>query len=67
MASSKPVLLDHRLKTSCCCISPVRQAQAGLHVTQALSPHYWFRFFLRNRGEAWRVLSGVLLSATGTE
>ena len=47
--------------------SAVQQAQAGVHVLQALSPHHWFQFFLRNRGEAWRALSGVLLSATGTE
>ncbi len=35
--------------------------------SQALSPHYWFAFCLRNGSDGWRVLSGVLLAATGTE
>lgn len=34
---------------------------------QALSPHYFLRFFIRNGPSGWKVLAGVLLSVTGTE
>lgn len=36
-------------------------------IWQAISPHHWFKFCLRNGADGWRVLSGVLLAATGTE
>lgn len=38
-----------------------------MSLLQAFSPHYWFAFCLRNMSQGWRVLSGVLLAATGTE
>ena len=36
-------------------------------IAKVLAPTYWFRYFLNNKGGAWRSLSGVLLSITGAE
>ena len=34
-------------------------------VFRAISPSYWFSFFLRNGGAGWRALGGVVLCVTG--